>query len=409
MPNDYDYDWAPEEDEECEHPHDYQPGDKVYVKGMDKTDEFYGAHPDIIPMVGQVYKIITVDRYDGACILGPQELAFHHLDLMPEAEAKKKGLIGKGRAVQYKEILAPDWIQKPMNSAVLQGGACSIYYILYRPLRGEVSKRPSYTKLSKRANTMLRKAYRVDPAYGWKRMVTLPKEELTFPYNTWESTNHACFASLRQQPKYFHHKDWWNGKPPTWMCYRVDKNKVNGPGKILDWEAQAYLQALMDYGLAPSDICMKQFMKEDTVSFRLKKYGMNHLFGMLNCIRYLHEYPSVPRMTLYFMQNQFPFYISFIMAHKMGGKSHGSHSLLSTYGWGNYEKYPHKIIEEAWKLEKYFLKDSKKETPFVEKRGVDSFAIQSTIAGTKIKQVPAVQTWQELANQKPLYWKAPNK
>jgi hypothetical protein len=404
------YNPEPDDDENDRVEHDFKQGERVYIKGLDMTDGHYGAGHDMVPMVGQVYEIIAVDPYDGAVILGPNEYAFHHEDLLSEKDAIKKKLVGKGaKKSRYRKVEAPDWIKNTLSQAALSGGACNIYYLLYRPKKGEVAKRPTYTQLSRRAKKQSRTVYRMDPAYGWKRQMELLESEMVFPYTCWESSNHACFASLRQQPKYFNHKKYWAGKPPTWMYYKLASKVVFGRGRLHDWEVQAYTELLMKYGLAPQDICLTQLLQEDGMSFRLKNYGMNHLFGMLNCLRYPHEYPIVARQTLYFMQNGFNFYIAFILAHVFGGRRHGSHSLLSTYGWDSHESHPHLILQEAWKLEKYFLKEGPKEIPFVKKSSVDSFCIQSSITAVKLtKSVPVISTWEELSQQKPLYWKDKN-
>ena len=399
-----DFDDEEMNDIECEHPHNFNVGDKVFITGIDNTDNYYGANPEMVAMVGQVYQIITVDPYDGACILGPQELAFHHLDLLSEKEAKKQNLLGKVQ--QYANIDPLPWMTNTFSSEALSGGACSIKYILYRPKKGEVAKRPTFKQLQKRAAKQRRKAYRYDASWGYKRMTQLDRNEMVFPYTTWESQNRACFAALRRQPKNFQHENYWNGKPPTWFCYQVDSQVVRDKGRLLMWEVVTYIKLLMEYGLAPPDIDLAQLEKYDTVSFRLKKYGMNHLFGMLNCIRYVHEYPSVARQTLYFMQNGFNFYISFILAHKFGGRSHGSHSLLSTYQWNGFERLPHELLKLAWKLEKYFLKDAHKEKSMRELDHEARFEIQHRLAQTAIDKVPVIKTWQQLMKEEPLFWKS---
>lgn len=391
-------------------PHKFKVADRVYVKGIDKTDTMYGASIDMLNLVGRVCKITEVDPHDGAVILGQEgNYAFHHEDLLSEKDAIKKGLVVK-KALAYVNIDAPkEWNQAFAFNGALSGEACSIYYLLYRPKRGEVAKRPTYKQLSKRAKEQRRTAYRFCPDSGWARQVELKDHELVFPYDCWEASLDVCFAELRQQPKYFQQPKYWNGKPPTWFFYDVRPQLVNGAGRLRMWEMIAYYELLMKFGLAPPDICLKQFEKEKAVTFRLKKYGMTHLFGMLLAMRYVHEYPSVPRQTLYFTQLGFNFYVAFILAHKFGGRGHGAHSMLSTYSWDGYERQPHAILREAWKVEQYYLKDAKKEVPFVEKTSIDSFMLQSTIAATKIGEVPVIKTWQELAKQKPLIWKPKTK
>ncbi|MHA2063932.1 MAG: hypothetical protein ACXABY_06060 [Candidatus Thorarchaeota archaeon] len=173
------------------------------------------------------------------------------------------------------------------------------------------------------------------------------------------------------------------------------------------WEVVAYTSLLMKHGMAPEDICLKQLEQQDAMTFRLRKYGLNYLFGMLNCLRYPHEYPVVSRQALYFHQNGFNFYVAFVLAHLFGPScNHGNHSLLSTYSWNCWETKPWKVLEMANQVEKYFLVDGPKENAFVDQRKSEYFNIQSSINSVQLKnEIPELDSWDALAKCKPLYWK----
>ncbi|MHA2063931.1 MAG: hypothetical protein ACXABY_06055 [Candidatus Thorarchaeota archaeon] len=142
-------------------------GDRVFINKCDVTNDHYGMTDAMGAEVGMVREVGEIDEYDGAVILLPNNNAWHQDDLVLEGQAIKDGLIGKAAVPKKKrkEVEAPDWF-KAFGPGVLSVGACSIYYLMYRPQKGEVTKRPTYKELNKRATDQSRKVRKLDPAYG---------------------------------------------------------------------------------------------------------------------------------------------------------------------------------------------------------------------------------------------------
>lgn len=378
----------------------FKSGEYAFIKTLDVTEEEYGIVEDMLVYVGTAQLIASIDKIDGALILAADGgYAVHPDDCLTVKEAEAEGYkidINVNTAPKAPPGLTDEILFK------VPSGRCHIDYLLYKPRRGEVTKRPSWATLVKREEEeydLRHETYTTD--YGWDRTRELDADEIKKkkikPLTCWRTNNTACWAGLITAVKAFESPVFWANKPPTWLMWNV------GSQMFHKWQNRAYMQLLMEHKMAPPDIDLDQYEKDDVVTFRLADYGANHLFGMLNFMRNVHEFPWLVSKTLHNHLQGFNFYVSVVMAYFVTDRHVSGHNAISNHGRQAIQD-PTLVLRWARKLEQYFCVDAKEEKAYVKRRNSFSFGIQNAIERTKLdKKPPEIRSWNDLYKQKPIY------